>query len=77
MDPVCEVSRLIDSRMPTAARLIVSADPPALMNGSGMPVTGRSAVTTIMFTQACTTSQVVMPQATSPENVSGAWIAIR
>jgi hypothetical protein len=52
MDPVCEVSRLIDSRMPTAARLIVSADPPALMNGSGMPVTGRSAVTTIMFTQA-------------------------
>ena len=77
MDPVWVVSRLIDSRMPTAARLMVSADPPALMNGSGMPVTGRSAVTTIMLTQAWTTSQVVMPQATSPENVSGAWIAIR
>ncbi len=71
------VSRLIDSRIPTAARLMVSADPPALMNGSGMPVTGSSAATTIMLTKACTTSQVVMPQATSPEKVSGAAIAIR
>ena len=71
------VSRLIDSRMPTAARLMVSADPPALMNGSGMPVTGRSAVTTIMLIDACTTSHVVMPQATRPEKVSGAMIAIR
>jgi hypothetical protein len=62
--------------MPIAARLMVSADPPALMNGRGMPVTGMSAVTTIMFTHAWTTSQVVMPQATSPEKVSGAWIAI-
>ena len=52
-DPVWVVSRLIDSRMPTAARLMVSAEPPALMNGSGMPVTGRSAVTTIMLTRAC------------------------
>ena len=59
-----------------AARLMVSAEPPALMNGSGMPVTGMSAVTTIMLTQAWTTSQVVMPHATRPENVSGAWIAI-
>ena len=71
------VSRLIDSKMPMAARLMVSAEPPALMNGSGMPVTGRSAVTTIMLMQAWTTSQVVMPQATRPLNVSGAWIAIR
>lgn len=60
-----------------AARLMVSAEPPALMKGSGMPVTGMSAVTTIMFTQAWTTSQVVIPHATSPEKVSGAWIAIR
>ena len=65
-DPVGVVSRLIDSRMPTAARLMVSAEPPALMNGSGMPVTGMSAVTTIMLTKAWTTSQVVMPQATQP-----------
>ena len=71
-DPVWVVSRLIDSRMPTAARLMVSAEPPALMNGSGMPVTGRSAVTTIMLTKAWTTSQVVIPQATRPEKVSGA-----
>ncbi len=67
----------MDSRIPTAARLMVSADPPALMNGSGMPVTGSNAATTIMLTKACTTSQVVMPQATSPEKVSGAAIAIR
>ena len=60
-----------------AARLMVSADPPALMNGRGMPVTGMSAVTTIMLTHAWTTSHVVMPQATSPEKVSGAVIAIR
>jgi hypothetical protein len=56
---------------------MVSAEPPALMNGSGMPVTGRSAVTTIMLMQACTNSQVVIPQATSPLNVSGAWMAMR
>ena len=71
------VSRLIDSRMPIAARLMVSAEPPALMNGSGMPVTGISAVTTSRLMNACATSHVVMPQATSPENVSGAVIAIR
>ena len=47
------------------------------MNGSGMPVTGISAVTTIMLMQAWATSQVVMPAASSPEKVSGAWIAIR
>lgn len=63
--------------MPTAARLMVSAEPPALMNGSGMPVTGRSAVTTIMLTRAWTASQVVMPQASRPEKVSGAAIAMR
>lgn len=67
----------MDSRMPTAARLMVSAEPPALMNGRGMPVTGMSAVTTMMLMNACPTSQVVMPHATSPENVSGAVIAIR
>jgi hypothetical protein len=63
--------------MPTAARLMVSAEPPALMNGSGMPVTGISAVTTIMLMQAWATSHVVMPHASSPENVSGAVMAIR
>ncbi len=56
---------------------MVSAEPPALMNGSGMPVTGSRAVTTIMLMHACATSHVVIPHATSPEKVSGAVIAIR
>ena len=56
---------------------MVRAEPPALMKGNGMPVTGRSAVTTAMLMHACTTSQVVMPHATSPEKVSGAVIAMR
>ena len=38
--------------MPTAARLMVSDDPPALMNGRVMPVTGMSATTTPIFTNA-------------------------
>ena len=63
--------------MPIAARLMVNAEPPALMNGSGMPVTGISAVTTARLMNAWATSQVVTPQATSPEKVSGAVIAIR
>ena len=42
-----------------------------------MPVTGSSAVTTIMLMQAWTTSQVVIPHARSPEKVSGALIAMR
>lgn len=40
-------------------------------------MTGRSEVTTAMFTNAWPTTQVVSPAASSPENVSGAWIAIR
>lgn len=42
-----------------------------------MPVTGMSALTTIMLMQACTTSQLTMPQASRPENVSGALMAMR
>ena len=56
---------------------MVNAEPPALTNGRGMPVTGMSAVTTIMLMSAWTTSHVVMPQASRPENVSEAVIAIR
>ena len=47
------------------------------MNGNGMPVTGHRAVTTIMLMTAWATSQVVMPAASRPENVSGACTAIR
>jgi hypothetical protein len=42
-----------------------------------MQVTGSSAVTTIMLMHAWATSQVVIPAASRPEKVSGAWIAIR
>ena len=47
------------------------------MNGNGIPVTGHRAVTTIMLITAWTTIQVVMPAASSPEKVSGAWTAMR
>lgn len=40
-------------------------------------MTGHSAVTTIMLMTAWATSQVVMPAASRPENVSGACTAIR
>ena len=33
--PFSTVSREIESRIPTAAKLMMSDDPPALMNGSG------------------------------------------
>jgi len=47
------------------------------MNGNGIPVTGARAVTTAMLMKAWITSQVVMPQASSPEKVSGAVMAMR
>lgn len=63
--------------MPTAARLIVSEEPPALMKGSVMPVMGRSATTTPMLMRAWSVTHVVMPAARSPPNVSGADRATR
>jgi hypothetical protein len=50
----------------------VSDDPPALMNGRVMPVTGMSATTTPMLMNAWMQSQAVMPAASSAPNVSGA-----
>ena len=38
--------------MPAAAKLTTSDEPPALMNGSVMPVTGSSATTTAMLMNA-------------------------
>lgn len=55
----------------------MSEDPPALTNGSVIPVIGRSATTTPMFTNACTVSQAVIPVASRPPNVSGAESATR
>ena len=40
------VSREIDNRMPTAAKLMISDEPPALRNGSVIPVIGTSVTTT-------------------------------
>ena len=55
------VSREIERRIPTAAKLTSSDDPPALMNGSVMPVIGSSTTTTAMLMNACSASQAVMP----------------
>lgn len=63
--------------MPTAARLMVSDEPPALMNGRVMPVTGMSATTTPTLMNAWMQSQAVMPAARSAPNVSGAARATR
>ena len=53
----------MDSRMPTAARLIDSDEPPALMNGKVIPVIGIRATTTAMLMNAWTHSQAVIPAA--------------
>ncbi len=71
------VSREIDRRIPTAAKLMMSDEPPALMNGSVIPVTGSRATTTPMLMKACRQSQAVIPAAISAPNVSGARSAVR
>lgn len=71
------VSREIDSRMPIAAKLMTSDDPPALMNGRVMPVIGTSVTTTPMLMNAWMHSQAVIPAARSAPNVSGAPRATR
>jgi hypothetical protein len=63
--------------MPTAARLMVSDEPPALMNGNVMPVTGMSVTTTPMLMNAWMHSQAVIPAARSAPKVSGADNAVR
>ena len=71
------VSREIESRIPTAAKLMMRDEPPALMNGSVMPVIGTSVTTTAMLMNACRQSHAVMPAASSAPNVSGAASATR
>ena len=63
--------------MPAAAKLTSNDEPPALMNGRVMPVTGRSATTTAMLMNAWKHSQAVIPAAISAPNVSGARSAVR
>lgn len=71
------VSREIESRTPMAAKLTTSEVPPALTNGSVMPVTGSSATTTPMLMNAWKHSQIVIPAARSAPKVSGARRAVR
>ena len=63
--------------MPTAAKLMISDEPPAETNGSGMPVTGMSPTTTPMLMNAWRHSQAVIPAANSAPKVSGAPSATR
>ena len=67
----------MDSRIPIAAKLMISDEPPALRNGSVMPVIGTSVTTTAMLMNAWMHSQPVMPAARSAPNVSGAASATR
>ena len=62
----------MERRIPTAAKLMMSDEPPALMKGSVMPVTGSRATTTAMFTKAWKPRPAVIPAASRPPNVSGA-----
>ena len=55
----------------------MSDEPPALTNGSVIPVTGMSATTTPMLMNAWMQSQAVIPAASSAPNVSGAASAVR
>ena len=63
--------------MPTAAKLMTRLEPPALTNGSGMPVTGISPTTTPMLMNAWRQIQAVIPAASSAPNVSGAPRLVR
>jgi len=56
---------------------MISDDPPALMNGSVIPVTGRRATTTPRLMNAWMHSQAVIPVASRAPNESGARIAVR
>ncbi|MDF2735845.1 MAG: hypothetical protein K0S97_2469 [Chloroflexota bacterium] len=71
------VSREIESRIPTAAKLMMRDEPPALMNGKVMPVIGTSVTTTAMLMNAWRQSHAVIPDASSAPNVSGAASATR
>ena len=71
------VSREIESRIPTAAKLMMRDEPPALMNGKVMPVIGTSVTTTAILMNAWMHSQAVMPAASRAPKVSGAASATR
>jgi hypothetical protein len=57
--------------------LMSSDDPPALTNGSGMPLVGSRPSTTLMLSEAWKTIIVVSPIARKAPNRSGARSAVR
>lgn len=65
------------SSTPIAVRVIASALPPALMNGSGTPVAGSVDVTVPMLSSAWNVTQVVMPVASMTPKRSAARSATR
>ena len=71
------VSREIERRIPIAAKLMMSDEPPALMKGSVIPVIGTRVTTTPMLMNAWMHSHAVIPAASSAPNVSGAPSATR
>ena len=74
--PLASVSREIDRRIPTAAKLTTSEEPPSLTKGSVMPVMGIKLSTTPILMSPWTASQAVMPVANRAPKVSGAASAM-
>ena len=60
------------STRPTPKSVNTSDEPPALMNGSGMPLVGSSPSTTLMLMNAWSTMASVRPAARKRPNASGA-----
>jgi len=75
--PFSTVSREIESRIPIAAKLMMSDEPPALMNGRVMPVIGKSVTTTPILMIAWMQIHAVIPAASRAPKVSGAASAMR
>ena len=65
------------SSTPTASRFINIDEPPLLTSGSGMPLVGIKPSTTLIFTNACSTSIIVIPSARNEPKLSGARMAVR
>lgn len=63
--------------MPTAANEMISDEPPAETNGSGIPVTGIRPTTTATLMNAWMQIQDVIPAASRAPNVSGAPREVR
>src|SRR5688572_7217492 len=73
---ICACCEMFNST-PTPSRLISIEEPPLLTSGSGMPLVGISPSTTLTFTNACSTSIIVMPSARNAPKLSGARSEVR